>query len=338
MQRRLFILGAAVTCVASWLSAAWAQQAGRTYRLAVVHPSRTVETMTAAAAPLVYGVFFEALAGHGYVEGRNLAVERYSGLGKDPNELAELLRSAAARKPDVMFVTAMDLVVGNTPVPVPLVHIGLDPIGWGLTASLAHPDRNITGVAITAAREIYAKHFQLLRELIPTASRIGCLTIARLWNEAGADMFGPLRQAVSEAGASLIPAIIDPPYGEDAYRAGFAAMAEQRVEALIVTPAISNWAHQRLIAELAAHARLPAIYPERTFVDAGGLMSYGGKQFEYNRRAGDDDAQILGGATPADIPFYQANRFELVINMKAAKALGVTIPAMLQAGADDLIE
>jgi putative tryptophan/tyrosine transport system substrate-binding protein len=337
MKRRELILGGGLTF--AWPLAGRAQPSGKRYRIAVIHPFLPVESMNDVAGPLDYGPFFEELRRLGYAEGQNLVVERYSGLGKSPRQqMADLLQSVAAAKPDAMFVVAMDVAVGTTRVPIPIVHIGLDPIGFGITTNLAHPDHNITGVAIIAGREIYAKHLELLREAIPKASRIGCLTIPQLWGETGANTLGPLREAAKREGLDLIPALIDAPYPDDAYRRAFAAMTENRTDALIVTQAIQNYAHQALIVELAASARLPAIYPQRNFVDQGGLMSYGSSLGEAYHSAASDIAELPAGAKPSDIPFYQATRFELVVNLKTANTLGLALPQILFARADEVIE
>jgi putative ABC transport system substrate-binding protein len=147
-----------------------------------------------------------------------------------------------------------------------------------------------------------------------------------------------LREAAKQVGVALIPALLETPYPDSEYRRVFAAMAQDRPAALIVTPAIANFAHQKLIIELAGSARLPAIYPSRSFVDQGGMMSYGASYPDLYRRMASDIAQILGGAKPGDIPYYQASRFELVINLKTAKALGLTLPPSLFARADEVIE
>jgi putative tryptophan/tyrosine transport system substrate-binding protein len=322
---------------AAWPLAVSAQQPGKVYRIAMVHPALPAEGMTGAANPPSYGSFFDELRDRGYVEGQNLAVGRYSGIGvAHPNEL---ILSVAAAKPDAMFVVAFDGPVRDTPVAVPIIHIGLDPLAIGLTTSLAHPDRNITGVAVTAGSALYTKHFELLREAFPVAARIALLTSREMWDgNARTNIFGPLQEAGTAMGVTLLPAIAEPPYGEAEYRAAFAATATDRPAAMIVSQAIRNYGQLKLIVELAASARLPAIYPQRNFVDQGGLMSYGSVVAEAYRRAANDVAQIFGGAKPSDIPFYQATRFELVINLKTAKALGMTVPQSIFARAEEVIE
>jgi putative ABC transport system substrate-binding protein len=340
MRRREFIalVGGAA---AAWPVSAHAQQPGKSipgksYRIAIISPVAAVEAMTEAASPHHWRPFFEELRRLGYVEGQNLVVERYSGVGHS-GHLGELLLSVAASKPDAICTVAMEPVLKATPIAIPIVASSLDPIAWGLVPSLAHPGGDITGVVVTAGSEIYAKHLELLREAIPAASRIACLTSRELW-EAASNTFGPLREAAKQVGVALIPALLETPYPDSEYRRVFAAMAQDRPAALIVTPAIASFAHQKLIIELAGSARLPAIYPSRSFVDQGGMMSYGASYPDLYRRMASDIAQILGGAKPGDIPYYQASRFELVINLKTAKALGLTLPPSLFARADEVIE
>jgi putative tryptophan/tyrosine transport system substrate-binding protein len=334
MRRRAFITllgGAAASPLA-----VRAQQPGKSYRIAIIHPFTPVEALNEAASPLTWRYFFEELRRAGYVEGQNLVVERHSGVGKIGHQ-AELLLSVAASKPDAISTVAMEAALKNTPVAIPIVEIGLDPIAFGLASNLARPDRNITGVAMIVGNEFYAKHLELLRQAIPTASRIVCLTSRELW-ESGSNTFGPLREAAKQVEVALIPALLEPPYPDSEYRRVFAALAQDRPDALLVAQAVWNYAHQKVIVELANDARLPAIYPGRSFVDQGGLMSYGADLAEIFRRAGSDVAQILGGAKPGDIPYYQASRFQLIINLKTATALGLTLPQSLFARADEVIE
>jgi putative tryptophan/tyrosine transport system substrate-binding protein len=334
MRRRA--LAGLVAGAAAWPLAARAQVAGKSYRIAILHQALPVAAMTPAGNPS-YRFFFAELGRRGYAEGQNLAVARYSGVGN--THLGDLLRSVAATRPDAMFVVAMDTALAATPVAVPIVQIGLDPIAFGTTTSLAHPDRNITGVVIIAGSEIYAKHLELLREAVPGASRVALLAGRDFWDHAGAaGLLKPLRAAAGRVGVTLIPAVAEPPYGDAEYRQVFAALGQERPDGMIVTQSIRNNAHPKLIVDAAANARLPAIYPQRSFVDQGGLMSYGSGPEEAYRRAADDIAQILGGARPADIPYYRPSRFKLVINLKTAAALGLVLPQLLLAAAADTIE
>jgi putative ABC transport system substrate-binding protein len=335
MKRRNFITLVGVAAVA-WPIATRAQQPGKPYRIAIIHPFAAVETLNEAASPDRCRFFFEELRRLGYQEGANLVVERYSGIGKI-GHLGELLQTAAASKPDVIQAVAMEDVLKATPVAIPIVEIGLDPIAFGLTSNLAHPDRNITGVAMIAGSELYAKHLELLRQASPAALKVACLTSRDMWEDPS-DILGPLREEAKTLGIALVPSILEPPYSDAEYSRVFAAMVEERADGLIVTQAIWNSAHQPLIVGLAASARLPAIYPTRSFVDQGGLMSYGAVPAEAYRRAASAVVAILRGAKPSDVPYYQASRFELVVNLKTAKALDLTMPQLIMARVNDVIE
>ena len=162
MRRRDFLGVLASAAVALPLSVR-AQQPGKSYRIALIHPFAPVETLNEATSSLGYRFFFEEFRRLGYVEGSNVVVERYSGLGKKTAQLRELLQTVAASRPDAIFVVAMDGLLAVTPVTIPIVQIGLNPIAFGLTSNLARPDRNITGVALTAGSELYAKHLELDR-------------------------------------------------------------------------------------------------------------------------------------------------------------------------------
>lgn len=338
MKRREFI--SLVGAAGAWLVPARAQQPGKSYRIAFIHPFAPVEDLneaTKATSALGYRFFFDEFRRLGYVEGSNVAIERYSGRGKNSAELAELLQTVAATKPDVIFVVAMDGVLATTPVAIPIVQIGLNPIALGITSNLSRPDRNITGVALTAGSELYAKHLELLRQASPTAARIACLTGREMWNSSS-DIFGSLQSEAKRLDVMLLPALLESPYPDDEYHRVFAAMVQDRSDALIVTQLVWNIAHAALIAELAARARLPAIYPARSFVEQGGLMSYGAGPEEANRRAANAVVEIMRGAKPSEVPFYQASRFELVVNLKTAKALELTLPQLIMARADEVIE
>jgi putative ABC transport system substrate-binding protein len=219
---------------------------------------------------------------------------------------------------------------------IPIVAAASDPVAAGLVPSLAHPGGNLTGVAPDGGIEFYAKHLQLLRELIPTASRIAYLTPRAVWESV--TLLAPVKEAAKQLGVSLIPASPEAPMQEREYRRVFKTMTQDHVEALIVGDSSENYSQSKLIIDLAERARLPALYPDRSFADRGGLMSFGVFSPDLWRRAGHDIAEILKGANPGDIPFYQATRFELVINLNTAKALGLTVPQSILQRADEVIE
>lgn len=336
MRRREFItlLGGAA---AAWPVPVHAQQPGKVYRIAIVIPSGSIDRWNAVASPRYWRPFFEELRGQGFVEGQNLVVERYSGEGQT-DLYADLAHKVVASKPDAIYVQT-DRMAANfkaASATIPIVANLADPVAFGLVSSLAHPGGNITGVVGDAGIEFYSKYLELLRQAVPGASRIAYLTPREVWDSP--TLLTPVRAAARQVGVSLIPALLEAPIREAEFRRVFAAMAQQRADGLIVGSSSENSSSARLIVELAENARLPTIYPGRWFAERGGLMSYSADYPDLNRRAGADIAQILKGANPGEIPFYQATRFELVINLKTAKTLGLTVPQSLLARADAVIE
>jgi putative ABC transport system substrate-binding protein len=219
---------------------------------------------------------------------------------------------------------------------IPIVTVASDPVAFGLVPSLARPGGNLTGVAPDGGLAFYAKHLELLREATHGASRIAYLTPRAVWDSPV--LLAPVKEAAARIGVLLVPAALDSPIGEAEYRRAFAAIELARADALIVGDSPENWSWSRLIIELAALGRLPAIYPDRYFAEQGGLLSFGPDWPLLNRRAGAVIAQILKGANPGDIPFYQSSRFEFIVNLWTAKALGLTIPPAFLARADEVIE
>ena len=336
MRRREFITlvsGAA----AAWPVAVLGQQPAKIQRIAIVHPSASVDIMTETSKSLAFHDFFAELRRQGYIEGQNLTVERYSGSGST-DRYAELARTIAASKPDAIFCVSYRLAADfkAATATIPIVAITTDPVATGLAPSLAHQGGNLTGAIPDGGIEFYTKHLQLLQEAVPAASRIAYLTPRAVWDSA--TLLAPVKEAAHQVGVTLIPALLESPVQDPEYRRVFAAIAQDRADALIVGDSPENYSHRQLIIELAEHARLPSLYPDRSFVAGGGLMSYGVKYPDLYRHAGGDIAQILKGTNPGEIPFYQATRFELVVNLKTATALGLTLPPSLFARADEVIE
>jgi putative tryptophan/tyrosine transport system substrate-binding protein len=197
---------------------------------------------------------------------------------------------------------------------------------------MARPGGNITGVTVDAGLELWDKRLQLFREVVPTISKLAILAAQKStelpvmqesFEKAGLGVAGPFR--VNKG-------------SDDEYREVFATMSRSGANALLVDDSPEHITKRQLIGELAAKYRLPAIFSFRSFVEVGGLMSYGIDLVEIFRQAARDIGQILNGANPGDIPFYQPTKFEFVINLKTAKALGLTIPPILLARADEVIE
>jgi putative tryptophan/tyrosine transport system substrate-binding protein len=328
----LALLGGAAL---AWPRAAQAQQAAKVYRLAVVHPSQPVADLSETGLPR-YRAFFQKLRELGYIEGQNLRVERYSGEGR--TELfAELAAEVIRGKPDLIFVPGSRLTLAFKAATdtIPVVTVVSDPVAFGVVSNLARPGGNITGVTTDAGVDIRGKRFELLREMVPAASRVAHLASRRVWE-------GPecaaVREAVERIKVSLVGPPLDAPLDDAEYRRVFAAIVEAGADALVVSSQNENLTKRRLIVELAEKARLPAIYAYREYTDIGGLMAYGPDIEDVYRQAADRVDQILKGAKPRDIPFYQPTKFELVINLKTAKALGLDIPGSILARADEVIE
>jgi putative ABC transport system substrate-binding protein len=333
MKRREFIAG---LLVAASLRPARAQQATKTYRLALVHPSNPIADMSETSTRAFYRSFFKELRQLGYVEGKNLIIERYSGAGWTEH-FYELTRDVVRHQPDVIFASSSRLVrefkeATNT---IPIVASTDDPVVGGLVASLARPGGNITGVSVDAGIEIWGKRLGLLMEAIPHLSRVGFLASRGALEAAvGAAM----REAAQRRGVALVAPPLDGPFVEAEYRRVFATMVQERADGLIVNDQVEHATNRRLIAELAEENRLPAIYAYREQVEAGGLMAYAIDLSALYRHAAEHIDLILKGAKPGEIPYYQATKFELIINVKAARAIGLSIPPSLLLRADEVIE
>jgi putative ABC transport system substrate-binding protein len=246
-----------------------------------------------------------------------------------PNLANELV----ARRPDVIVTrgTPAALAGRNATTTIPVVIVGVgDPVGQKLVASLAHPGGNITGLS-AAVTDVYPRRVQLLRELVPHAARI-----AALWNMSNPAL-PPQWKVVETAARSLglEPQLLDVRRVQDLEPA-FDAAGALRVDALIVGLDALTQANQRLIVELAAKRRLPAIYASTEFV--GGLVAYGVEYPDMYRRAAGYVHRIFKGARPADLPVEEPTKFELVINLKTARALGLTIPRALLLRADQVVK
>ena len=334
MQRRDFItlLGGA----AGWPLVARAQQPAKMKRIAFVHPSIDVVELSITSEYPGYRAFFKELNRLGYIEGQNLVVERYSGEGRT-DHYAELARDVARTSPDVILVTSNVLAVifKAATATIPLVTVTSNPVAFGLVPSLARPGGNITGVSTDGGSDIWGKRLGLLLEAIPKPSNVKWLGTRGSWELPEYDQ---MREAARHLGISVTGALLDGTIDDAQYRHVFAAMEQDRVDAVIVSPESAVVPHRQLIVELAAKSRIPAIYTQRYFVGPGGLMTYSADLAELYRQAADQVDKILGGANPGDIPIYQATRYEFIINLKTAKALGLELPATLIGRADEVIE
>ncbi len=304
--------------------AASAQQAGRPYRVGV---------LGAIDSP-PWEAFRQGLRDLGYIEGRNLSLEyRFSG-GR--NERLRELAAELVRLPVDVIMTASSeapqaarTVTGSIPI---VMGAANDPVGLGLIATFAHPGGNVTGLSFDITQQEGAKRLELLKELVPKASRIAYLFAPGSTGEI--DLAGA-RLGARSLGVQLRIHEVRAPHDLDRM---FAAVAREHPDALLVSATPVAMLLRKQIVDLARRSRLPAMYGFREPVEAGGLISYGPSLSDMLRRAATYVDKILKGAKPADLPVEQPTKFELVINMKTAKALGLTIPRLLLLRADEVLE
>ena len=308
--------------------AAEAQQAGKVYRVGFLGNS------SAALEANLVGPFREGLRELGYVEGRNIVIEYRWAEGKY-ERFPALIAELAALNVDVIVTagTPAALAVKRTTPSIPLVMAAVgDPIGVGLVASLARPGGNVTGLSAIAP-ELEGKRLELLREVVPKLSHI-----AVLWNPDNPFHAGSLKETRAAAQVLGIKAQLVSVRISEEFPAAFAAIVRERPGALLVL-ADRIFLHNRArIVDFGAKHRLPGVYPYRELVEAGGLMSFGPSYPGMHRRAAHYVDKILKGSKPADLPVEQPATFELIINLKAAKALGLTIQPSLLQRADELIQ
>ena len=280
--------------------------------------------------------FRQRLRELGWVEGQNIVIDyRYAEGRVDrlPDLAAELVRL----KVDLIVASAgtqAATAAKNATETIPIVMIYVrDPVGTGLIASLARPGGNVTGVSGSAGLELFAKQLELLKETVPKIRRVAILS-----NPDNAYHQLAIREVNVAARSLGVQLQLLEARGPNEFDGAFAAMAKERVGALLVLSDAIFGSHRTRLADLAARSRLPAAFGVRDDVEAGGLMSYGPSFLDLFRRSAAYVDKILKGAKPADLPVEQPNKFELVINLKTAKTLGLTIPQSVLLRADQVIE
>jgi putative ABC transport system substrate-binding protein len=309
--------------------AAVAQQAGKVPRIGFLGGRST------PASPLLEEAFRQGLREHGWVDGQSIVIEWRNAEGhaeRLPTLAAELVRI----KVDVLVTSAGEPAIramkqASSTIPI-VMAVSLDPVGTGLVASLASPGGNVTGLTIQAV-EVAGKRLELLKQAVPRASRV-----AVLWNAAypGKEREWHETQVAARVLGVTLHSVEVRTTGD--LDKAFAAIAKERSEALIVFSEPLTLTHQKRIVDFATQHRLPLISEQREFASTGGLMTYGASLPALFRRSAYYVDRILKGAKPADLPVEQPTTFELVINLKTAKALGLTIPPSLLLRADQVIE
>jgi len=338
--RASFIVALALGLVAVPLPS-HGQQPGKVYRIGYFGATEAPMEQTPQHCPIrsdrLWQALEEGLREHGYIVGQNLVLECRWTEGREGLAHA-LAAELVSLKPDLMIVegTAQVRAVKQANSEIPIVMVGVvEPVRRGLVASLAHPGGNVTGLTDTVGMEIMGKYVQLLKEAVPKVSRVAVLTTPT----SDPDPRGLFRSEMEAAARALdvklqFYSVREPEELEGA----FAAMKKARAEALLVVPSWLLTNLQRRIADFAAQSRLPALYPFRYApVEVGGLMSYAIDESTIYRRIGFYVDKILKGANPGDLPVEQPTKFELIINLKTAKALGLTIPEPLLIRADEVI-
>ncbi|WJR78640.1 ABC transporter substrate-binding protein [Bradyrhizobium sp. NP1] len=305
----------------------------RPHRIAFAHSGIAADSLTESGGPFWVRRFYETLRKLGDVEGGNLVVERFSAEGHS-ERFVPVVAEVVGRKPDVIVANLNDFVKTfmAATTSIPIVAITGDPIATGMVTSLARPGGNLTGVSINAGIEIYAKRLQLLREAVPSAAHIGHL-LSGSWDNGGA----ALGEAAVRLGIPVTPFFM-PVVNEAELGRTFADIAQQKIDGIVVDEGGSFLALRAMIVALAAKHRVPVIYPYRDYVDEGGLMAFAPDLGELAERMASDVHQIFNGTKAGDIPFYQPSKFQLLFNLKTAKAIGLDLSANLIARADEVIE
>ena len=323
MRRREFVTLVGGAMVA-WPLVARAQPSGKIWRIGFI----------AHRYEEFYDPLFQGLRELGYTEGQNLVVERRYAEGR-VERFKEFAAEMVQLKVDVIIVvtTPAALAARNATTTIPIVHpAAIDPVGTGLIASLAHPGGNVTGLAVLNA-ETSAKRLELLREVVPGLSRG-----AVLWNAANPANTLAWKETEGAGRALGVALQSHEVRGPGDFEGAFAMIAQQHPDILLVLQDALTLEYRKEIIGFALRERLPSMYVGKLWVEEGGLMSYGDRLPERYRRAADLVDRILKGAKPADLPVEQPTTFELAVNLKTAKAIGLNLPPAFLARADQVIE
>ena len=329
MRRRRFITLLGGVAVAGPCVGRAQQPAG--YRIG--HLALAAPTDSPPPPPSNWNAFVQGLREAGYIEGLNIAFEHRSAHGQ-PELFPKLALELASLKVDVIFARGTWALAAaksaTKTIPIIGIDLEIDPVEAGLVESIARPGGNVTGLFLDLS-ELSGKHLQILKEIIPGTSRVAVL--------GDPDINAPQIREVERIAQSLsMQTQIVGMKNATALDDAFNTAVNWHADALIVLSNPLTLAYRTRIAEVAAKARLPTIYLYRQHVTAGGLLSYGPDLPDMFRRCGVYVGRILGGTKPADLPIERPARFELVVNLKAAKALGIAVPEMILARADEVIE
>ena len=326
MNRRAFLSGAAALLAAP--VAAEAQQVGKAWRIGYLGFGAP------GSDPSGIEGLRQGLRELGYVENQSIVVEYRYAEGK-PERLASLIGELIGLKVDILLAQGTEVTdaAKRRTTTTPIVTVSGDPVGSGFVRSLARPGGNITGLSFAVGESFSGKWLQLVRETVPKASSVGII-----WNPASRFGAASLEEMKALAPGLSLRLSSHPVRSSEDIDAAFATVTRARVGAVIIQTDPLVLGQTAQIVRLASASGIPTVYSLREFVDAGGLVSYGPSLFDLWRRSATYVDKILKGANPGDLPMEQPTKFELVINLKTAKALGLTIPPSVLARADQVIE
>jgi putative ABC transport system substrate-binding protein len=325
-----------------WLGAGLATDVGPAlaqqpvYRIAIMSPATPLADLT-ENGDTGHSAFLRELRALGYVEGVNLVVDR-----RAPTTARESLEEAAreivALEPDAILAATTNMVrrLQELTTTIPIVSMTANPVETGLVPSLARPGGNVTGIDFSADVEFNSRRVQMLQEIVPGLTRIAYLH--RVSSNGPGVTEAAIIRAAEAQGLSMFSALMEDPIDDRSYRAAFARIVEERVQAVIVGESPFARTYGPLVAELAKEAGIPVLYPFEETTRAGGLISYGIDTAELYRLAAGQVDKILRGTNPANIPIEQPLTFRLVINLRTAEELHLTIPTHLLLLANDLLE
>ena len=332
MRRREFIM-ALNGAVVAWPSCIRAEPASKVSRIGFM----VTGSLQSPEQRTIIDSFRQGLRERGYVEGQNIVIEYRAADGKI-ERFPELAKDLVDLRPDVIVASntpaARAAKQATTTIPIVVPVMG-DPVEDGLVASLARPAGNITGMTFLGP-ELATKRLELLKQALPAISRVVGLWHSGAYGEA--TMKQMLQTIEAAAGTLSVQLQLVEVRGPSEFDDAFGAMSRERTDALIVLPSPMLFSERRRIVDLAIRHRLPSIAMAREFVELGGLMAYGANLPDLFRRAGVYVDRILNGSKPADLPVQQPTKFELVINLKTAKELGLTLAPAVLAIADEVIE
>lgn len=328
MKRRDFLW----TC-ALWPLTAQAQQAARKRRLTILLPS-----VPNSDAAFLYELFFRELGRQGFKEGESVDIDRVYG-NNETGDYLNLAKDVARAGPDAIFVVGGPLTsqLKSATQTIPIISAVADPVAIGLVSSLARPGGNITGVTVDGGLQIYGKRLQLLGELVHNLKRVGYVASSANWDRATGLA---ARAAAERAGVALAHIDVGTTFNQTGYEAAFSSTAANGVDGLLISDEAEHSGSRRALIPIVERLGRPAIYPFRSLVQAtaGGLMAYSVDFGEVYKNAAMQVADVLRGKNPADMPFVQPVKFKLILNIVAARRIGIEIPVSLLASADEVIE